>query len=147
MSSITLLFIILAGILALLLALFQYGDKSKIKSKLNGTFIILRFITIFSILLLIINPKFEHLEVYTEKPNLVLAVDNSSSVKHLNQNEKVLNLVETLTQNKDLNNKFNIELYAFGSDLSTEDSLTFNKQQTNIINAINQLSEFYKTSI
>jgi hypothetical protein len=147
MSSTTLILIILAGLLALFLALFQYWNKSKRKSKRHWTFIFLRFISIFSILLLIINPKFENLEVYTEKPNLVIAVDNSSSTKHLKQDEKALNLVELLTQNDDLSNKFNIELYSFGNDLSTEDSLIFNKQQTNISNAISQLSEIYKESI
>ncbi|WP_100611569.1 vWA domain-containing protein [Confluentibacter lentus] len=147
MSSITLIFIILAGILALFLALFQYCNKLKQHSKLYWTFIFLRFLTLFAILLLIINPKFEHLEVYTEKPNLVIAVDNSSSVKHLNQDGNALKIVESLTNNSDLNNKFNIELYSFGDDINSEDSLNFNKQQTNISNAINQLFQIYKESI
>ncbi len=147
MSSITLIFIILAGLLALLLALFQYWNTSKRKSKLNWTFVFLRFITIFSILLLIINPKFDHVEFYTEKPNLVIAVDNSSSVKDLNQDGNTLKLVESLTQSVKLNNKFNLEVYSFGNDLNSKDSLLFNKQQTNISNAINQLSQIYKESI
>ncbi|WP_100615805.1 vWA domain-containing protein [Confluentibacter citreus] len=147
MSSITLVFIILAGLLALLLALFQYWNKSKGHSKLYWTFIFLRFLTLFAILLLIINPKFEHLEVYTEKPNLIIAVDNSSSIKHLNQDSNSLKIVESLTNNSDLTNKFNIELYSFGDNLNSEDSLNFTKQQTNISNAINQLSQIYKESI
>jgi len=147
MSSITLILIILAGLLALFLALFQYWNKSKRKSKLQWVFVFLRFLTIFAILLLIINPKFEHLEVYTEKPNLVFAIDNSSSIKHLNQDGNALKMVEFLTNNSDLNNKFNIEMYAFGDDINSEDSLNFTKQQTNISNAINQLSQIYKESI
>ncbi|WP_111307104.1 VWA domain-containing protein [Confluentibacter sediminis] len=147
MSSITLIFIILAGILALLLALFQYWNTSKRKSKLTWMFVFLRFTTIFSILLLIINPKFEHVEFYKEKPNLLVAVDNSSSVKDLKQDKNTLRLVESLTQNTELNNKFNLEFYSFGDDLNSEDFLVFNKQQTNISNAINQLSQIYKESI
>lgn len=147
MSSITLVFIILAGLLALLLALFQYWNKSKRHSKLYWTFIFLRFLTLFAILLLIINPKFEHLEVYTEKPNLVIAVDNSSSIKHLNQDSNTLKIVESLANNSDLTNKFNVELYYFDDNLNYEDSLNFNRQQTNISNAINQLSQIYKESI
>ncbi|PKQ44928.1 hypothetical protein [Confluentibacter flavum] len=147
MSSITLIFVILAGITALLLALFQYWNKSKRHSKLYWIFIFLRFLTLFAILLLIINPKFEHLEVYTEKPNLVIAIDNSSSVKHLNQDGNALKIMDALTNNTDLNEKFNMEWYAFGDNLSPKDSLVFNQQQTNISNAINQLSQIYKESI
>lgn len=147
MSSITLILIILAGLIALSLALFQYWSKSKPHSKLQWTFIVLRFITLFAILLLIINPKFEHLEVYTEKPNLVIAVDNSSSIKYLNQEGNALNIFEALNSNTDLNNKFNMEVYAFGDELNSGDSLDFNQKQTNISSAISQLSQIYKESI
>lgn len=147
MSSTTLVFIILAGLIALSLALFQYWSKSKRHSKLNWAFILLRFITIFAILLLIINPKFEHLEVTTEKPNLVIAIDNSSSVKHLNQDGNALEILKRLTSNNDLNKKFNVEVYEFGADLNALDSLDFNGKQTNISNALNQLAQIYKESI
>lgn len=147
MSSITLVFIILAGLIALSLALFQYWSKSKRHSKLNWTFIFLRFITVFAILLLIINPKFEHLEVTTEKPNLVIAIDNSSSVKHLNQDGNVLEILKSLTSNNDLTTKFNVEVYEFGDDLNVLDSLDFNGKQTNISNALNQLAQIHKEFI
>src|SRR5690606_30601960 len=147
MSSTTLIYIILSVLIALSLALFQYWNKSKQRSKLQWAFILLRFITLFAILLLIINPKFEHLELYTKKPNLVVAIDNSSSVKHLNQDDKALEILEVLKGNTYLNNKFNMEVYAFGDDLNPLDSLNFNQQQTNISNAINQISQIYKESI
>ena len=89
MSSETLFYIILAGIFAILLALFQYAYKKKSMSKLNMLFAFFRFLTIFSILLLLINPKFEQEQIIVEKPNLVLVVDNSSSIKYLNQSENL----------------------------------------------------------
>ncbi len=92
MEAQTLLYIILGGIAALLLALFQYFFKKKSMSKLNMLFSFLRFLTLFSVLLLLINPKFDHVTLSIEKPNLVVAIDNSSSVKHLNQNENALRL-------------------------------------------------------
>lgn len=147
MSSTTLILIIFSGLIALSLALFQYWSKSKRNSKLYWSFIFLRFITLFAILLLIINPKLEHLEVYTQRPNLVIAVDNSSSIKHLNQDVSASNVLETLTNNDDLNNKFEVQVYTFGSDLNPLDSLLFNQQQTNVSNAINQISLIYKESI
>ena len=107
MSSQTLIFIILAGISALLIALFQYAYKAK-KSRLKTVFVFLRFTTIFAILLLIINPKFEKTAFYNVKPNLVIAIDNSQSVNHLEQSENALNLLSSLDANNDLKEKFNL---------------------------------------
>jgi hypothetical protein len=140
----TLLFIILAGILALSIALFQYAYKAK-SNRLKPIFTLLRFITIFAILLLIINPKFEKKSFFNVKPNLVIAIDNSQSINHLGQSENALNLVKKLSSNNDLEDKFNIEFYEFGNDLNATnpDSLSFSKSQTNISKAFNDLSQIY----
>jgi len=147
MSSETLIYIILAGILALSLSLFQYLKNKKSMSSLNMLFSFLRFATIFSVLLLLINPKFEQVKLSVEKPNLVIAVDNSNSILHLNQNTKVSSLVNRLTNNNKLKEKFKIQFYTFGEQLIPLDSLKFNQKQTNITNALNQLSQIYKQSI
>ncbi|MFT5216933.1 MAG: hypothetical protein ACI83H_002066 [Glaciecola sp.] len=140
----TLLFIILAGISALLIALFQYAYKAK-SNRLKPIFTLLRFITIFAILLLIINPKFEKESFFNVKPNLVIAIDNSQSINYLEQSENVLNLVKKLSSNNDLEDKFNIEFYEFGNDLNATnpDSVSFSKSQTNISKAFNDLSQIY----
>jgi hypothetical protein len=144
----TLLFIILAGISALLIALFQYAYKAK-SNRLKPILTFLRFITIFVTLLLIINPKFEKESFFNVKPNLVIAIDNSQSINHLEQGENVLNLVKKLSSNNDLEDKFNIEFYEFGNDLNATnpDSLSFSKSQTNISKAFNDLSQIYDEDI
>jgi len=146
MSSVTLIYIILAGITALLLALFQYLYKSK-KSNLNILFALLRFITIFSVLLLLINPKFELTKVYNEKPNLIVVIDNSESIKHLKQTENIEQLLDNLKRDKSLNENFNIEYYTFGNDLKPLDSLTFNETQSNITTVFDNLSQIYKNAV
>ncbi|WP_418603900.1 VWA domain-containing protein [Hwangdonia sp.] len=143
MQTETILYIIIAGIIALLLALFQYIKGSQKISKLNVLFSFLRFVTLFSVFLLLINPKFEQLTLTTEKPNLVIAIDNSSSIKHLKQDENTLNVVDRLSQNKELSTKFNISKYTFGEQLKPFDSLRFTEKQTNISDAFSQLSEVY----
>ena len=75
------------------------------------------------ILLLIVNPKFEQIQLYIEKPNLVVAVDNSSSIKHLNQVDNTLDLVQSITKNKALNDKFNVVTYSFSDEISETDSI------------------------
>ncbi|KAB1071303.1 VWA domain-containing protein [Tamlana haliotis] len=146
MSSETILYIILAGILALLLALFQYFRKGKNMSKWYMFFSFLRFIIIFSILLLIINPSFEQLTLHVEKPNLVVAVDNSTSVKYLKQDGAVKNFIETIQNHAGLQEKFNLDVYTFGDKLNALDSLSFSESQTNIYHAFKQLSQVYKQS-
>jgi len=146
MSSVTLIYIILAGITALLLALFQYLYKSK-KSNLNILFALLRFITIFSVLLLLINPKFELTKVYNEKPNLIVVIDNSESIKHLKKTENIEQLLDNLKRDKSLNENFNIEYYTFGNDLKPLDSLTFNETQSNITTVFDNLSQIYKNAV
>ena len=78
----TILYIIGSGILALFVALFQYIYKTK-RHRLHWGLACLRFISIFSLLLLIINPKFENTESTIVKPTLVVAIDNSQSIKYL----------------------------------------------------------------
>ena len=147
MQTETLFYIILTGIVALLLALFQYYKKKKSMSKLNMLFSFLRFISVFSVLLLLINPRFEQISLSVEKPNLVIAVDNSSSIKHLKQDNETVEFINKLSNNKELKDKFNLELYTFGESLKPLDSLTFLEKQTNIYSAFNQLSQVYKQTI
>ncbi|MEW4924471.1 VWA domain-containing protein [Algibacter sp. 2305UL17-15] len=147
MSSETLLYIILSGILALLVALFQYSYKSKQNSNLSLIFTFLRFLTIFSILLLLINPKFDQVKVYTEKPNLVLAIDNSNSIEHLNQKENALEFLKSIQSNSELAEKFDIDVFKFDAEISNSDTIQFNSKETDISNALNQLSEIYKNDV
>ncbi len=147
MQTETILYIIIAGILALLVALFQYMYKSKKRSKRYVLLTFLRFLTLFSVLLLLINPKFEKVTYFNEKPNLVIAVDNSESVSYLKQNEKAKQLLDDLQSNKDLNERFNLDVYSFGKELKPLDSLTFNERQSNVAQVFDNLNQVYNTSI
>ncbi|WP_067149342.1 vWA domain-containing protein [Pseudotamlana agarivorans] len=142
----TIIYIIFAGIIALLLALFQYFKKGKNRSKLDLFFSFLRFVTLFSVLLLIINPSFEQIELSIEKPSLVIAVDNSSSIKHLKQEDKTLEFVKRLKNNTELQEKFNVNIFTFGNQLREGDSIDFTDKQTNVHDAFKALSQIYKNS-
>lgn len=147
MSSQTLIYIIIAGIIALFIALFQYKYKSKNrKSTLNTVLVFLRFLTLFSVLLLLINPKIEHLSYVIEKPNLIIAVDNSSSIKHLKQDKNALDIIETITKDKSIQSKFNVSTYTFGNALHTLDSITFTENQTNVNEVFGKLAQVYKNT-
>lgn len=147
MQTETLLYIILSGIIALLVALFQYRYKTKHKSRTHLVLTFLRFLGLFALLLLLVNPKFDRTTTYEEKPNLILAVDNSNSIKHLKQDNTALKAVKTITETSELQDKFNIEVYTFDKGINATDSLHFNAKETNIDKALGQLSELYKNRI
>src|SRR5210317_1352988 len=106
MQSITFLYILIAIIAALLLALFQYFYKVKTTSN-KLLYAVLRFLTVFTLLLLIVNPKLNKTKVFNEKPNLVICLDNSESIAHLGQDSSALNILKSLKSNSELNSKFN----------------------------------------
>ncbi len=142
----TILYIIGSGILALCVALFQYIYKSK-RSRVNGYLAGLRFITIFSLLLLIINPKFDKNEIKKLKPSLIVAVDNSQSIKYLGMENQAQLAVNTLLNNTQLSSKFDIKTYSFGEELNQNLSFNFDEKQTNITSAIQDLESIYDSQI
>ncbi|MCB0470971.1 MAG: VWA domain-containing protein, partial [Flavobacteriaceae bacterium] len=105
MSSI--FFLILIFIIALLVALFQYFHKSN-RNNLHVFLALLRFFTIFSVLLLLVNPEIEKKTVFTEKPNLVVALDNTESVTHLQQDIPENEFLETIQSDPSLNDHFHV---------------------------------------
>ncbi|MBF8149535.1 VWA domain-containing protein [Winogradskyella sp. F6397] len=143
MNNLTIIYITIAAITALLLALFQYLYKSKLKSNLKYVLIALRAISIFGILVLLINPKFESFTYFDEKPTLVVAVDNSESVSYLKQDEKAREVVNALNTNSVLKDRFDIQTYRFGKTVNTLDSLNFNERQSNMALALKQFGEVY----
>ncbi|WP_291868956.1 vWA domain-containing protein [Maribacter sp.] len=141
MQTQTVLFIILAAIVALILVLFQYYYKQKIKGKTTIGLSFLRFISIFGVLLLLINPKFTKNKYQVEKANLVLLVDNSSSIK---KESKIVNTtLKELHSDKALKDKFNINTYSFGEKFKIKDSLSFIERNTNITKALQTAEDIY----
>ncbi|MBW1296112.1 vWA domain-containing protein [Aquimarina litoralis] len=138
--------IIAAGIVALIIALFQYMYKAKNRTKRNLFFALLRFLSIFTLLVLLINPTFRQNSYYIEKPTLVIAVDNSSSIKHLEQNQSVEELVNTIQNSEELQKRFDLKYYSFSDELKDSLAFTFDSKQTNISNALENLDQIHKNS-
>ena len=140
------LYIIGSGILALIVALFQYIYKMK-RNPINWILATLRFITVFSLILLIVNPKFDNNVIKDLKPTLVVAVDNSESIKYLNKDSLSRLAIESILGNSELSEKYNIKIYSFGKKLNQNKSLNFNEKQTNITKAIQDIESIYESQI
>ncbi|WP_430408349.1 VWA domain-containing protein [Kordia sp.] len=147
MQTVTIVYISIAVVFAALTALFHYYYKTKKRTKKLVLFSFLRFLSVFALLLLIINPKFKQKSYYSEKPSLTIAVDNSSSITELGYDAKVLEVLNSLQNSKELQDKFEIDTYAFSNKLVETDSINFNGQQTNIGKALKDVNNLYKDAI
>lgn len=144
MPATTIFLLIAALLLALALAGFQYFFRSKGRRSQNIIFGTLRFISLFSVLMLLINPKITSTEYTLEKPNLVLAIDNSSSIKELGAEEEVRTLVNELTEDRELREKFELQTFTFGKNVMRDGRLTFEESQTNLPQMFKDLDMLYR---
>ena len=145
-SNHTILYIIGSGIIALLLALFQYIYKSD-RNNIKWYLAILRFITIFLLLLLIVNPKFDKEVIKIIKPKLVLAVDNSQSIKYLNKDSLTKFLMQTILGSSKITEKFDTITYTFGEQLNQSSVVNFRDEKTNINQALQDIQVIYEPQI
>ncbi|MBZ9729231.1 VWA domain-containing protein [Salegentibacter sp. JZCK2] len=137
----TIFYIALAIIIALGFAFFQYLYKSKNKRRETYVFFTLRFLSVFILLLLLINPKIISTTYELEKPNLILAVDDSESIAHLEQEDTVREILEYLKSSEALKERFELVQYNFGNELLNSIAAQFNAPQTNIYAALESLKD------
>ena len=147
MESQTILLIFLAAISALGIAVFQYLKSKKERTKRSFMLALLRFVSIFGILLLLINPKFTNTSYVLEKSNLVLAVDNSQSINYFKSTDEVTTFVASIRENKNIQEKYNISTFTFGNTLKAQDTFSFSENQTNVTSAFKELQDIYKGKV
>ena len=143
MSVTTVLLISLAAVVALGFVVFKYFLGTKKRTGSTYFLATLRFVSIFVLLLLLINPKIRQQEFEVVKPQLLLAIDESASIEYLEKGDSVRLFADYLINNPKLQERFSIQTYGFGKELSQIelDSLAFNKQQTNISKVLNSLDK------
>lgn len=147
MGTTTLLWIVLAAVVALGFALFQYRIGAKNNPKRTMVYSLLRFLSVFGLLLLLVNPKWTQVSYYDEKPSLAVAIDNSKSIAHLGYDSLVDGVVARFRESEKLQESFDVQLFAFGDELQLMDSLTYADKQTNLAAVFNSLSSLYKKGV
>lgn len=145
MSIMSFIFLILAGIIAGLLTYFQYFYKTN-PNKVSKYLAILRFIAVFGLLLLLINPTISFKKYEIQKPYLPIVLDNSESIKELNANKIGEEIFDKLKNNNKLNDKFEIIPFTFDEEVNFDDSITFKGKQSKIDEVSKYLKSNYKTS-
>ncbi len=122
----------------------QYLYKVNDRTTIPKILFFLKALSLFLLLILLINPKIERTKITNEKPILSLLIDNSSSITYFQEGEHVKELINKLENNAALTNKFSIEKFSFGENLTVLDSLNFNDVNTDISRSIQELNELQK---
>ena len=119
MTTSTIALLLLSVLTAAGLSYFQYFYKNKSRSKLTKLLALLRFLAIFGILLLLINPIISRKTYETIKTPLALVVDNSKSITELKSDAISKELFEKIANNSELKDKYDVQLYSFDADFQS----------------------------
>lgn len=147
MTTNAIVLILFSLVIAIALSFFQYYYKAKTKLKVNLVLAFLRFLSIFGIALLLINPIITRNTLEIVKTPLAIVVDNSSSIVALDANETSLELYKKLARNKELQEKFDIQSFQFDSEFKTSENFSFKGPQTNIDAVAKNLKSIYKNVV
>lgn len=146
MITSTILFILLSVIISGAVAFYQYLLKADNQNKTNWLLAFLRFISVFSLLLLLINPVISRKTIETNKIPLAIVADNSRSITELKANDKEKELFEKLTTNAALKEKFEIQTYTFDEEFFAGKPLDFKGNHSNIDKVATSLKQLNKNT-
>lgn len=147
MTTNTILLLLLSLVIAGGLSYFQYFYKAKSKSNVVILLAFLRFLAIFGLLVLLINPIISKSSLEITKTPLAIVVDNSSSIAGLKSDKKAVELYQKLISNPALKEKFEIQSYQFDNDFKTSHKFDFKGNQTNLDEAAKNLKSINKNLI
>lgn len=147
MTTNTILLLLLSLVIAGGLSYFQYFFKAKSKSNVMILLAFLRFLAIFGLLVLLINPIISKNSLEITKTPLAIVVDNSSSIAALKSDKKAVELYQKLISNPALKEKFEIQSYQFDNDFKTSDKFDFKGNQTNLDEVAKNLKSINKNLI
>jgi hypothetical protein len=147
MTTTTILLIMLSLVVAGSLSFYHYLYKAKNNSTVSLFLAFLRFMSIFGILLLLINPIITKNTLDTVKTPLPIVVDNSNSISFLNVNEKASQLYQKLISNTALQDKFDIQSYQFDGEFQQSEKFDFKGTQTNLDGVAKNLKSINKNII
>ena len=146
MTTSTILLLILSVIIAAGLSFYQYLYKVKNQSKLYWFLAFLRFISLFSIFLLLINPIISRKIIEIKKTPLPIVVDNSKSISELKATKEASELYLKITENKAISEKYDVQLFSFAEEFQSLEKLDFKGNQSHIDGVAKNLKQLYRNT-
>jgi hypothetical protein len=144
MTTSTILLLLFSVIISGAVAFYHYLFKADNQNKTNWLLAFLRFISVFSLLLLLINPVISRKTIETNKIPLAIVADNSRSITELKANAIEKEIFEKLISNAALKEKFEIQTYSFDEEFFVGKPLDFKGNQSNIDNVAKNLKQLNK---
>ena len=123
MSPETTLFLLLALLISAGLGLWAYLWKKQF-TRTRLLLALLRALALFLLALLLLNPTINRVETQVLKPQLLLAADNSQSITLLQGQEQTKEWRDRLLNDSELQERFEIQAFRFGTSLDSGDSLS-----------------------
>lgn len=146
MTTSTILLLILSVIIAAGLSFYQYLYKVKNQSKLYWFLAFLRFVTLFSIFLLLINPIISRKITEIRKTPLPIVVDNSKSISELKATKEASELYLKIAENKAITEKYDVQLFSFAEEFQSLEKLDFKGNQSHIDGVAKNLKQLYRNT-
>lgn len=146
MTTLTIILILLSTLAAAALSFLQYFYKVKVRTRLLWLLATLRFVAVFGLLLLLINPIISRKTFEVVKTPLPVVVDNSSSILDLSSGDKALSLYDQLSTNKQLKEKFDVQTYRFDADFELSERFDFGGKQTDIEKVGRNLKSIFRST-
>ena len=137
--------VLIAGLYAFLLYRNDFKNTTSSFFKYRYWLSTFRFLTVFLMLLLLLNPflKFSHTE--TQKPVVALLADNSESIrsgfKNAADTSLYLKTVEHLSDK--LKAKYDVVTYSVSDKTEQKTPENFNGKSSNLSNAFEQINDLY----
>ena len=138
MSDHLVLWIAGTAFLSLGLVWLQYYFRSK-PVRNRRLLAALRFLSIWALLLLLLNPQLNRQQIFVDKHEVLVLLDNSSSIRGEAEQSAVRDMRD-LAGDEELTDRVDLVIHTFGTDLSLGDSLHFNDTGTDISRALTTLS-------
>ena len=146
MTTSTILLLLLSVIIAAGLSFYQYLYKVKNQSKLYWFLAFLRFISLFSIFLLLINPIISRKITEIRKTPLPIVVDNSKSISELKATKEASELYQKIADNKAIGEKYDVQLFSFADEFQSLEKLDFKGNQSHIDGVAKNLKQLYRNT-
>ena len=146
MTTSTILLLLLSVIIAAGLSFYQYLYKVKNQSKLYWFLAFLRFISLFSIFLLLINPIISRKITEIKKTPLPIVVDNSKSIYELKATKEASELYLKIAENKAITEKYDVQLFSFDDEFKSLEQLDFQGNQSHIDGVAKNLKQLYRNT-
>jgi len=146
MTTSTVLLLLLSVIIAAGLSFYQYLYKVKNQSKWYWFLAFLRFISLLSVFLLLINPIISRIIIEIKKTPLPIVVDNSKSISELKATKEATSLYRAISENKAITEKYDVQLFSFAEEFQSLEKLDFKGNQSHIDGVAKNVKQLYRNT-